>query len=96
MNELGRGEFGVVRRGVWGVGGEEREVAVKSLADDSMEERRIQFLQEAAIMSQFSHPNVITLYGVVLESTQVRIIYQYCLRVHVCVCVCVFLDDDYC
>ena len=42
--ELGSGEFGVVRRGVWSVGGEEREVAVKSLADGSTEEKRIQFL----------------------------------------------------
>ena len=33
--------------------GEEKEVAVKSLADGSTEEKRIQFLQEAAIMGQF-------------------------------------------
>ena len=45
-------------------GGEEREVAVKSLADGSTEEKRIQFLQEAATMGQFKHPNVITLHGV--------------------------------
>ena len=70
-SELGSGEFGVVRRGVWSVGGEEREVAVKSLADGSTEEKRIQFLQEAAIMGQFKHPNVITLHGVLLESKQV-------------------------
>ena len=70
-SELGSGEFGVVRRGVWSVGGEEREVAVKSLADGSTEEKCIQFLQEAATMCQFKHPNVITLHGVVLESKQV-------------------------
>ena len=61
LDELGSGEFGVVRRGVWSVAGEEREVAVKSLADGSTEEKRIQFLQEAAIMCQFKHPNVITI-----------------------------------
>ena len=72
-SELGSGEFGVVRRGVWSVGTEEREVAVKSLADGSTEEKRIQFLQEAAIMGQFKHPNVITLHGVVLESQQVSL-----------------------
>ena len=70
-SELGSGEFGVVRRGVWSVGREEREVAVKSLADGSTEEKRIQFLQEAAIMGQFKHPNVITLHGVLLDSKQV-------------------------
>ena len=69
-NELGSGEFGVVRRGVWSVGGEEREVAVKSLADGSTEEKRIQFLQEAAIMGQFNHPNDITLHGVSLKANQ--------------------------
>ena len=54
-------------------GGEEREVAVKSLADGSTEEKRIQFLQEAAIMGQFKHPNVITLHGVLLESKPVKV-----------------------
>ena len=52
---------------MWSVGGEEREVAVKSLVDGSTEEKRIQFLREAAIMGQFKHPNVITLHGVLLE-----------------------------
>ena len=55
------------------MGSEKREVAVKSLADGSTEEKRIQFLQEAAIMSQFTHPNVITLYGVLLEEKHVSI-----------------------
>ena len=72
-DELGSGEFGVVKRGVWSVGGEEREVAVKTLADGSTEEKRIQFLQEAAIMGQFKHPNVITLHGVLMEKEPVMI-----------------------
>ena len=75
--ELGVGEFGVVRRGVWSVGGEEREVAVKSLADGSSEEKRIQFLQEAAIMSQFKHPSIITLHGVIMDQDLVYIILCY-------------------
>ena len=79
LNKLGSGEFGVVRRGVWSVGGEEREVAVKSLADGSTEEKRIQFLQEAAIMGQFKHPNVITLHGILLDHDPVRL-YIVCLH----------------
>ena len=75
--ELGSGEFGVVRRGVWSVGEEKIEVAVKSLADGSSEERRVQFLQEAAIMSQFKHPNITTLHGVVLEDKQVSLKMMY-------------------
>ena len=90
-DELGSGEFGVVRRGVWSVGGEEREVAVKSLADGSTEEKRIQFLQEAAIMGQFKHPNVITLHGVLLDCDPVR--QRLCIAVscHVVFSCCTFL-----
>ena len=57
---------------MWRVGGEEREVAVKSLADGSTEEKRIQFLQEAAIMGQFKHPNVITLHALLMEDELVN------------------------
>ena len=41
------------------------EVAVKTLKEGSGEEDRVKFLQEAAIMGQFKHPNVVTMYGVV-------------------------------
>ena len=58
---------------MWREGGEEREVAVKSLADGSTEEKRIQFLQEAAIMGQFKHPNVITLLCVDMNSQRVKL-----------------------
>ena len=47
-------------------------MGVKSLADGSTEEKRIQILQEAAIMGQFKHPNVITLHGVFLERKPVK------------------------
>ena len=48
------------------------EVAVKTLAKESTEMDRIKFLQEAAIMAQFSHPNVVKLYGVVEAENSVR------------------------
>ena len=38
---------------------------MKTLKPDSPEEEKVKFLQEAAIMGQFSHPNVVKLYGVV-------------------------------
>ena len=57
---------------MWSVGGEEREVAVKSLADGSTKEKRVQSLQEAAIMGQFKHPNVTALHGVLLDCSPVR------------------------
>ena len=65
---LGEGQFGTVRQGVWRNTFGSRsalEVAVKTLKSDSEERDKVKFLQEAAIMAQFRHPNVVTLYGVV-------------------------------
>ena len=65
LNQLGSGQFGEVCKALWTVGGQTRELAVKTLISSASEEDKIKFLQEAAIMGQFSHPNVIKLYGVV-------------------------------
>ena len=74
---LGSGQFGTVNLGVWrpatprsssGV-----EVAVKSMEGSSTEEERVKFLQEAAIMGQFKHPNVIRIFGVITSSDPVRL-----------------------
>ena len=46
-------------------------MAVKTLKEGSGEEDRVKFLQEAAIMGQFKHPNVVILYGVVSEGEPV-------------------------
>ena len=40
-------------------------VAVKALKREATELSRIKFLQEAAIMGQFYHPNIVRLHGVV-------------------------------
>lgn len=40
---------------------------MKRLRDDASEEEKIKFLQEAVILSQFSHMNVLKLHGVVVE-----------------------------
>ena len=55
--------------------GEEKiEVAVKTLKDGAGKEDKVKFLQEAAIMGQFSHPNVVKLYGIVTEGEPVSLI----------------------
>ena len=41
------------------------DVAIKTLREESSEEEKIKFLQEAAIMGQFHHANIVTLHGVV-------------------------------
>ena len=46
-------------------------VAVKTLKSES-KENKVKFLQEAAIMGQFSHRNVLVMYGVVLTGKPVK------------------------
>lgn len=46
-------------------------VALKLLKHGSSETDKVKFLQEAAIMAQFKHPNVVSLYGVVSNGESV-------------------------
>ena len=62
ISKLGTGQFGKVNKAVWTDGKEKVEVAVKTLTDSG---NTVKFLQEAAIMVQFKHPNILTLHGVV-------------------------------
>ena len=62
---LGSGEFGDVVKGYWESADYSVEVALKTLSGGQGQEGRRKLLQEAAIMSQFKHPNVVKLYGVV-------------------------------
>ncbi len=70
-------------RGVWhvlvdgkGLGPDservELEVAVKMLPAETLEDERVKFLQEAAIMGQFHHPNVLSILGVITTEEPVR------------------------
>ena len=61
----------MVYKGVLQSAGSEVEVAVKTLKEGSDKEDRVKFLQEAAIMGQFKHPNVVTMHGVVTEGEPV-------------------------
>ena len=76
---LGAGQFGQVHQGRWKATTSENEVevAVKTLQEGADEEDKVKFLQEAAIMGQFSHPSVVKLYGVVTEGEPVSFFY-YC------------------
>ena len=59
------------------------EVAVKTLNEGSKKEDKIKFLQEAAIMGQFKHPNVVEMYGVITDGEPVSF-----RVVNMCLCVC--------
>ena len=74
---LGSGAFGIVNRGVWNQVTQE-EVAVKTMTDGASEEERVKFLQEAAIMGQFNHPNIIRLLGIIAEDDQAVCAFAEC------------------
>ncbi len=77
---LGSGQFGKVYRGMLTSGdGDDEEVAVKTLKEGSKEEDRVKFLQEATIVGQFKHPNVIKMCGVITDGEAVSI-----LKVNAC------------
>ena len=56
-------------------------VTVKILKLNSPEDEKVKFLQEAATMGQFHHPNVVQLHGVVTISEPVSL-----LTLHFCIC----------
>ena len=65
LEQIGSGQFGTVSKGLWTCGKESMQVAVKALNKGASEGEKVKFLQEAAIMGQFFHPNIIKLHGVV-------------------------------
>ena len=79
LEELGSGEFGVVSRGMLSSTTGDVEVAVKMLNTDASDKDKLKFLQEAAIMCQFDHQNVIKLHGVVTEAP-IMIVLEYVAR----------------
>ena len=84
---IGNGNFGTVNQGVMKSSGKgDVEVAVKTLKEGSVEQDRVRFLQEATIMGQFKHPNVVKLHGVVIEDEPVRNMSELmvCTFAHTC------------
>ena len=79
FEELGSGEFGVVSHGMLSSATGDVEVAVKMLNTDASDKDKLRFLQEAAIMCQFDHQNVIKLHGVVTEAP-IMIALEYVAR----------------
>ena len=79
LEELGSGEFGVVTRGQLSSATGDIEVAVKTLNTNSSNKNKLRFLQEAAIMCQFDHQNVIKLHGVV-TTAPIMIVLEYVAR----------------
>ena len=75
---LGEGHFGSVRKGMWrDQNGFILQAAIKTIKPGADKEDKVKFLQEAAIMAQFKHSNVVTLYGVVSSEGAVSYIIIY-------------------
>ncbi|XP_067029898.1 ephrin type-A receptor 3-like [Acropora muricata] len=74
---IGQGEFADVYKGSIQTQKGKLVVAVKVLRPGSSEKNQKDFLSEASIMSQFNHPNVIRLVGVVTQSCPMMILTEF-------------------
>ena len=75
---IGSGYFGNVYKAKMELGDKDDddddnriEVAVKTLQKEAKQQEKIKFLQEAALMAQFHHTNVLKIIGVVAENNTV-------------------------
>nr|XP_004652538.1 tyrosine-protein kinase Fer isoform X1 [Jaculus jaculus]XP_044988211.1 tyrosine-protein kinase Fer isoform X1 [Jaculus jaculus] len=70
---LGKGNFGEVYKGTLK---DKTCVAVKTCKEDLPQELKIKFLQEAKILKQYDHPNIVKLIGVCTQRQPVYIIME--------------------
>ena len=80
---LGEGKFGCVYDGIFkdpetGKGGVGYPVAVKEVRTDAPYEANLQFVAEAALMTQLEHPNVVRMIGVVTRGVPMLVVLEYC------------------
>ena len=83
---MGSGQFGSVSKGMWKSPTGSVNVAIKTLNGNTSEDERVKFLQEAAIMGQFHHPNIVKLYGMVTieEPVSYQCFCHYSQLFHAC------------
>ncbi|RDD41039.1 Ephrin type-B receptor 3 [Trichoplax sp. H2] len=68
---IGHGAFAEVKRGFWyQEAGKPIEAALKILKSEATTGERIKFFQEAVIMQQFSHANIVQFYGMISNSSE--------------------------
>ena len=88
LEHIGSGQYGEVHKAIWRTSNsQDTEVAVKQLKTGALTMDRIKFLQEAAIMAQFSNQNVLKLLGMVTQGEDV-------CEYHTCICIvhiCIYL-----
>uniref|UniRef100_A0A7N6A4N4 Tyrosine-protein kinase n=1 Tax=Anabas testudineus TaxID=64144 RepID=A0A7N6A4N4_ANATE len=72
MKELGSGQFGLVRLGKWRA---QHKVAIKTIREGAMHEE--DFLEEAKVMMNLSHPKLVQLYGVCTQHKPIYIVTEF-------------------
>ncbi|XP_003741153.1 tyrosine-protein kinase Btk29A [Galendromus occidentalis] len=72
LEEMGSGQFGVVRRGRWR---QTKDVAVKMMKEGTMSED--DFIEEAKVMTKLQHPNLVQLFGVCSKQRPILIVTEY-------------------
>uniref|UniRef100_A0A8C1Y4U7 Tyrosine-protein kinase n=1 Tax=Cyprinus carpio TaxID=7962 RepID=A0A8C1Y4U7_CYPCA len=72
MKELGSGQFGVVRLGKWRA---QHKVAIKTIREGAMSED--DFIEEAKIMMNLSHLNLVQLYGVCTQQKPIYLVTEF-------------------
>ncbi|XP_044522891.1 cytoplasmic tyrosine-protein kinase BMX [Gracilinanus agilis] len=72
LEELGYGQFGVVRLGKWKG---KYDVAIKMIKEGSMSED--EFIQEAQTMMKLNHPKLVKFYGVCTKMYPIYIVTEY-------------------
>ncbi|XP_048033797.1 tyrosine-protein kinase Tec [Megalobrama amblycephala] len=72
MKELGSGQFGVVRLGKWRA---QHKVAIKTVREGAMSED--DFIEEAKIMMNLSHRNLVQLYGVCTQQKPIYLVTEF-------------------
>ncbi|XP_028005569.2 tyrosine-protein kinase Fer isoform X1 [Eptesicus fuscus] len=70
---LGKGNFGEVFKGILK---DKTAVAVKTCKEDLPQELKMKFLQEAKILKQYDHPNIVKLIGVCTQRQPIYIIME--------------------
>ena len=74
-NKIGQGGFGAVYAGLW----HETPIAFKKLHYQGMSKKHQEsFTTEVAVLAALNHPNVVKMFGVVVETNNIGIVMEYC------------------
>ncbi|CAG9535603.1 unnamed protein product [Cercopithifilaria johnstoni] len=79
IKKLGEGAFGEVYCGEYSDStGHTHLVAIKTMHDKASREARLNFLKEARIMRKFDHPNIVRIFGIVVDQSPLLILMELC------------------